>query len=66
MKSFAGTVIAPSLASVRPQMDANEFLESIADGSGLILERENGLYCFAHHTMQEYLAGGGIRERAAR
>jgi hypothetical protein len=47
-------------------MDANEFLESIADGSGLILERENGLYCFAHHSMQEYLAGGGIRERAAR
>jgi predicted NACHT family NTPase len=65
-RTEAADVIAPSLASVRPQMDANEFLEAIADGSGLILERENGLYCFAHHTMQEYLAGGGIRGRAAR
>ncbi|MCW2886133.1 MAG: Large ATP-binding protein [Streptosporangiaceae bacterium] len=52
----AADVIAPVLAGVRPQMDPQDFLASVERTTGLLLERENGLYCFAHRSLQEYLA----------
>ncbi|MGH3390469.1 MAG: NACHT domain-containing protein [Actinomadura sp.] len=58
----AADVIAPALARVRPQMDALDFLRSVARDSGLLLERANGVYCFAHQTVQEYLAAACILE----
>ncbi|MGI8331478.1 NACHT domain-containing protein [Actinomadura scrupuli] len=52
----AADVIAPVLAAVRPQMDPQDFLTSVERATGLLLERENRMYCFAHRSLQEYLA----------
>jgi hypothetical protein len=34
----------------------SEFLHNLQAGSGLLLEKENGVWGFAHHSFQEYLA----------
>ena len=36
-------------------MEAERFLSSMQDSSGLVLERESGRWSFAHLTFQEYL-----------
>jgi energy-coupling factor transporter ATP-binding protein EcfA2 len=58
----AADVIAPVLAGVRPQMDPQDFLTSVEQACGLLLERENGLYCFAHQSLQEYLAASYLAD----
>jgi energy-coupling factor transporter ATP-binding protein EcfA2 len=40
----------------------HDFLESIQNTSGLLLEREHGVYSFAHKTFQEYLAAVHINK----
>jgi predicted NACHT family NTPase len=58
----AADVIAPVLAGIRPLMDPQDFLSSVGRTSGLLLEREDGLYRFAHQALQEYLAASYILE----
>ncbi len=49
-------VIADTLARVAPTKDGVTFLQELEADTGLILEREQGVYGFAHLTFQEYLA----------
>jgi energy-coupling factor transporter ATP-binding protein EcfA2 len=49
-------VIAPHLALVNAHLLPSDFLHMIENTSGLLLEREPGVYSFAHLTFQEYLA----------
>ncbi|MEA5552325.1 GUN4 domain-containing protein [Anabaena cylindrica UHCC 0172] len=39
-----------------------EFLEQVKDVSGLIVEREQGIFEFAHLSFQEYLAASEVKE----
>jgi hypothetical protein len=54
--------ITPVLRRVSHGPGAADFLVDIAE-NGLLVERENGLYSFAHQTFQEHLAAAHIRER---
>jgi len=44
-------------------MTPETFLQMVEQMSGLLLEREQGIYSFAHLTIQEYLASVHIREQ---
>jgi hypothetical protein len=61
----AMTVIAESLRRVAGERSGSpeaDFLKEIENGSGLLLERESGVYSFAHLAFQEYLTAVHIRE----
>lgn len=60
----AEQVLRPVLRSVGTSLGASKFLEELEASSGLVLEREAGIYSFAHLTLQEYLTAAHIRERA--
>jgi hypothetical protein len=49
-------VISRPLRKVSPQNSEEDFLRLVEQSSGLLLEREMGVYGFAHLTIQEYLA----------
>ncbi len=42
---------------------AQDFLKMVENSSGLLVEREAGLYGFAHLTFQEYLAAVHVRDQ---
>ena len=44
-------------------MTPEAFLRLVENASGLLLERENGVFSFAHLTFQEYLTAAYIREK---
>src|SRR5579871_1454761 len=54
--------ISVPLALVNDKMSPEEFLRGVENSSGLLLERENGIFGFAHLTFQEYLAASHIVE----
>lgn len=54
--------IRPTLRRLPRQVTAEGFLADAAS-NGLLVERESGLYCFAHHTFQEYLAAAYIHDK---
>ncbi|MEP7135090.1 MAG: NACHT domain-containing protein [Chloroflexota bacterium] len=56
-------VFGERLKLVSPQSTGEEFLQMVENLSGLLLERENGIYGFAHKTFQEYLASVHIIEQ---
>jgi len=53
--------ISGSLQKVSPQSSGEEFLKMVENSSGLLLERDIGVYSFAHLTLQEYLAASYIQ-----
>lgn len=55
-------VIAAPLDKVSPGLKAVDFLRLVENGSGLLVERENGEYSFSHLTFQEYLAARHVIE----
>ena len=62
-KHTALSVFADRLGQVSPQSTGDEFLQMVENLSGLLLERENGVYGFAHKTFQEYLASVHVIEQ---
>jgi hypothetical protein len=54
--------IKPALRRLPRQITAEGFLADVGS-NGLLVERETGQYCFAHHTFQEYLASAYIRSK---
>jgi len=55
--------IFESLKKVNSNISPDVFLKDIEQSSGLLLERENGVYSFAHLTFQEYLAATHAKEK---
>ncbi|GAA1555591.1 hypothetical protein GCM10009678_43250 [Actinomadura kijaniata] len=55
----AREIVAPALRQVSRRLGPAAFLEACAE-SGLLVERESGLYEFAHLTLQEYLAAAYV------
>ncbi|GCE17540.1 NACHT domain-containing protein [Dictyobacter kobayashii] len=51
------------LASVSQYVRPEEFLDHLKNVSGLLLEKNPGIYSFAHPTFQEYLAAVYIKEQ---
>ncbi|GIE99898.1 hypothetical protein Ari01nite_73630 [Paractinoplanes rishiriensis] len=61
--AVAASIISEQLARVAPEEGAEAFLVDTEQVSGLILQREDGTFSFAHLTFQEYLASARIREK---
>ncbi len=59
----AESIIRSPLTSVAPDIAAKDFLKGIENQSGLLIERENGIYSFSHLTFQEYLASVHVKEQ---
>ncbi|MEU8823397.1 NACHT domain-containing protein [Streptomyces sp. NPDC048636] len=59
---YASDVLRPLLFRVSSAMSTQEFLDTVVV-SGLLIERERGLYAFAHLTFQEHLAALHIQHR---
>jgi hypothetical protein len=55
----ARDAVQPVLAQVSRTVTPSEYLDE-ARKSGLLIERERGVYAFAHLTLQEYLAAAHI------
>lgn len=56
-------IIQEPLALVNTNISMEAFLEMIINSSGLIVEREVGIYSFSHLTFQEYLAATHIHDQ---
>lgn len=59
----AVAVIDTHLDRVSPQTSGEAFLKMIENMSGLLIEREIGIYSFAHLTFQEYLASVHVSDQ---
>ncbi len=58
----AQKVIEEPLILVSQHMLPEAFLQDIENTSGVLLERETGIYSFAHLTFQEYITATHVRE----
>jgi hypothetical protein len=54
--------IRAGLRRMSREFTVEDFLHDVSS-NGLLIERENGVYAFAHHTFQEYLAACHIRDK---
>jgi hypothetical protein len=57
-----GSIVKNHLPMVSPDMTTKEFVTMVENRSGLSVERENGVWGFAHLTFQEYLAASELVE----
>lgn len=57
----AKQVIEKPLEWISSRIAPEEFLRLVENISGLLLERENGFYSFAHQTFQEFLAATHLK-----
>lgn len=55
-------IIEKILKQVSPVLSGNDFLQLIENSSGLVIERESGIWSFSHLTFQEYLASVHVRQ----
>jgi hypothetical protein len=60
-RESASDIVGPILARISRAATSEELLDELAQ-SGLFVEREVGMYAFAHQTLQEYLAAVAIRD----
>lgn len=60
--SEAARIISSPLERVSEGMEPAAFLQLIEQTAGLLVERERGIYAFAHLTLQEYMAAEYICE----
>src|SRR6266568_3934864 len=56
-------VIQPNLERMDETLSSEDFLKLVENVSGLLIEREIGVYSFAHKTFQEFLAAKYIKEQ---
>ena len=59
----AADIIDPTLKRVHPQTESDQFLQMIANTSGLLIEHVAGVYSFAHLTFQEYLTAVHLKDQ---
>ncbi|MET9312651.1 NACHT domain-containing protein [Kribbella sp. NPDC003505] len=60
-RESASDIVGPTLARIPRAATADVFLAELTT-SGLFVEREVGMYAFAHQTLQEYLGAAEIRD----
>ena len=57
------SLITEKLRNIGNQTTSADFLKDIENKSGLLIEREKGIYEFTHKSFQEYLAAVEIKDR---
>ncbi|MBK8905407.1 MAG: NACHT domain-containing protein [Anaerolineaceae bacterium] len=62
-RADAADIIDPALRRVYPQTSSEQFLQSITETSGLLIEHTAGVYSFAHQTFQEYLTAVHLKDQ---
>ncbi|GAA3437714.1 hypothetical protein GCM10018954_073280 [Kutzneria kofuensis] len=61
-KDVVTTAIRAGLRRMSREVGVEDFLADVSS-NGLLIERESGIYSFAHHTFQEYLAACHVRDK---
>lgn len=62
-RADAADIIDPALRRVHPQTSSEQFLQTISETSGLLIEHTAGVYSFAHQTFQEYLTAVHLKDQ---
>ncbi|MEV6606235.1 NACHT domain-containing protein [Kutzneria sp. NPDC051319] len=61
-KDVVTTAIRAGLRRMSREVGVEDFLSDVSS-NGLLIERESGIFSFAHHTFQEYLAACHVRDK---